>query len=51
MVDTIKFSQMTAGGDLAPGDFTPGLLAGANVLFSNPWTFLAPGSTAAKTSS
>ena len=48
MVDTIKFSQMMAGGDLAPGDFTPGLLAGANVLFSNPWTFLAPGSTAAR---
>ena len=48
MVDTIKFSQMTPGGDLAPGDFTPGLLAGANVLFSNPWTFLAPGSTAAR---
>ena len=46
MVDTIKFSQMTAGGDLAPGEKTPGLLAGANVLFNNPWTFLAPGSTA-----
>jgi hypothetical protein len=46
MVDTIKFSQMTAGGDLAPGEKTPGLLGGANVLFNNPWTFLAPGSTA-----
>lgn len=37
---------MTAGGDLAPGDTTPGLLGGANVLFNNPWTFLAPGTTA-----
>ena len=37
---------MTAGGDLAPGEKTPGLLGGANVLFNNPWTFLAPGSTA-----
>ena len=48
MVDTIKFSQMAAGGDLAPGEMTPGLLAGANVLFNNPWTFLAPGSTASR---
>ena len=50
MVDTIKFSQMTAGGDLAPGEMTPGLLnvmgTPSNVLFNNPWTFLAPGSTA-----
>lgn len=37
---------MTAGGDLAPDEKTPGLLAGGNVLFNNPWTFLAPGSTA-----
>jgi hypothetical protein len=36
---------MTAGGDLANNDLTPGLLAGGNVLFNNPWTFLAPGST------
>lgn len=46
MVDTIKFSQMTDGGDLANNEKTPGLLAGANVLFNNPWTFLPPGSTA-----
>ncbi len=39
---------MAAGGDLAPGEMTPGLLAGANVLFNNPWTFLAPGSTASR---
>ncbi len=45
MVDTIKFSQMTAGGDLSPEEKTPGLLAGSNVLFNNPWTFLAPGTT------
>lgn len=37
---------MMAGGDLANSDITPGLLAGANVLFNNPWTFLASGSTA-----
>lgn len=46
MVDTIKFSEMTAGGDLANDDKTPGLLGGANVLFNNPWTFLPPGTTA-----
>lgn len=36
---------MTAGGDLSPNEKTPGLLLGANVLFNNPWTFLAPGTT------
>ncbi len=46
MVDTIKFSEMTAGGDLANDNKTPGLLGGANVLFNNPWTFLPPGTTA-----
>jgi hypothetical protein len=46
MVDTIKFSQMTSGGDLANNEMTPGLQSGANVLFNNPWTFLAPGTTA-----
>lgn len=46
MVDTIKFSQMTDGGDLANNEKVPGLLGGANVLFNNPWTFLPPGNTA-----
>lgn len=46
MVDTIKFSQMTDGGDLANGEKTPGLLGGENVLFNNPWTFLPSGTTA-----
>src|SRR6202166_633616 len=46
MVDTIKFSQMTPGGDLGNDDKTPGLLNNANVLFNNPWTFLPPGTTA-----
>lgn len=46
MVDTIKFSQMTSGGDIENDDKTPGLKAGANVLFNNPWTFLKPGTTA-----
>ncbi len=50
MVETIKFSEMNPGGDLAPGDETPGLLTGANVLFENPWTFLAPGTTAERPS-
>jgi hypothetical protein len=46
MVNTIKFSEMTPGGDLANDEKTPGLLSGANVLFNNPWTFLPPGTTA-----
>jgi hypothetical protein len=47
-IETIKFSQMTAGGDLGNNNQTPGLLSGGNVLFNNPWTFLAPGSTASR---
>jgi len=46
MVDTIKFSQMTNGGDINNDNQVPGLLGGANVLFNNPWTFLPPGTTA-----
>jgi hypothetical protein len=45
-IQTIKFSQMTPGGDIANNDQVPGLLSGGNVLFNNPWTFLPPGSTA-----
>jgi hypothetical protein len=45
MVDTIKFSQMTSGGDIGTDAKTPGLLGGANVLYNNPWTFLAAGPT------
>lgn len=45
-IETIKFSQMNAGGDLPNNSKTPGLLASENVLFNNPWTFLASGSTA-----
>ena len=45
MVDTIKFSEMTDGGDIENNERTPGLEGGANVLFNNPWTFLAPGGT------
>lgn len=48
MVDTIKFSQMTDGGDIDNNKKTPGLKSGANVLFNNPWTFLPPGDTAAR---
>lgn len=47
-IDTIKFSQMTDGGDLSNNEKTPGILAGGNVLFNNPWTFLPPGSTASR---
>lgn len=46
MVDTIKFSQMTDGGDIDNNKKTPGLKDGGNVLFNNPWTFLPPGTTA-----
>lgn len=46
MVDTIKFSQMTDGGDIDNNKKVPGLKAGGNVLFNNPWTFLPPGTTA-----
>lgn len=45
MVSTIKFSEMTPGGDLPKDSKTPGLLSGINVLFNNPWTFLAAGTT------
>lgn len=46
MVQTIKFSQMTDGGDLLPGQKTPSLLLGENVLSNNPNTFLPNGTTA-----
>lgn len=45
MVNTIKFSEMVDGGDIANNNKVPGLLGG-NVLFNNPWTFLPPGTTA-----
>lgn len=48
MVDTIKFSQMNAGGDIENDDKTPGLKTGANVLFNNPWLFLASGPTSTR---
>lgn len=37
---------MTDGGDIDNNKKTPGLKAGDNVLFNNPWTFLPPGTTA-----
>lgn len=39
---------MISGGALSNNDKTPGLEGGVNVLFDNPWTFLAPGNTAAR---
>lgn len=48
MVNTIKFSQMTDGGDIDNNKKVPGLKQGDNVLFNNPWTFLPPGDTASR---
>lgn len=45
-IQTIKFSQMTAGGYLTTSEQIPGLLSGGNVLFTQPWAFLPPGTTA-----
>lgn len=39
---------MTSGGDIGNDAKTPGLQAGENVLFNNPWTFLAEGTTATR---
>lgn len=48
MVNTIKFSEMTPGGDLTNGEQIPGLLLGGNVLIDVPWTFLAAGATGSR---
>lgn len=45
-IETIKFSQMTDGGDIDNNKKVPGLKDGVNVLFNNPWTFLPSGTTA-----
>lgn len=45
MVNTIKISEMTDGGDLEPNQRTAGLEAGENVTFSNPFPLLPPGNT------
>ena len=47
MVDTRKFSQFIAAGDLANTDQTVGI-DGGNAIFTNPWVFYAPGNTAAR---
>jgi hypothetical protein len=46
MVDTIKISEMTDGGDIKNDDITAGLRDGGNRKFNNPWLFLPPGTTA-----
>ncbi len=46
MVDTIKFSEFATGGDLSNDKITVGLGTGGNTQYNNPWTFLAPGTTA-----
>lgn len=47
MVDTIKFSQFTDGGNLEPNQTTVGLDSGGtiNTRFTNPFPLLAPGTT------
>lgn len=48
MVNTIKFSEMAQGGDLATDDKTAGLKGGQNVMFNNPNPNLEPGTTATR---
>jgi hypothetical protein len=50
MVNTRKFSEFVDGGDIQNDETTVGLAAGANTKFNNPWTFLAPGTTAERPS-
>jgi hypothetical protein len=48
MVNVVKFSQFTNGGNLDNNDITVGLGGSApyyNAQYTNPWTFLAPGTT------
>lgn len=47
MVDTIKFSEFTDGGDLSPNQTTVGLdnTNTVNTRFNNPFPLLSPGST------
>lgn len=47
MVDTIKFSEFSSGGDLSNDKTTVGLdgTLTINTKYNNPWTFLAPGTT------
>ncbi len=45
MVDTIKFSEFSAGGDLENDNITVGIKDGTNTQFNNPWTFLPEGTT------
>jgi hypothetical protein len=48
MVNVVKFSQFTNGGDLANDEITVGLGGSApyyNAYYNNPWTFLPPGTT------
>lgn len=47
-INTIKFSEFASGGDLQNNETTVGLYSGSNAQFNNPWTFLAPGTTAAR---
>lgn len=45
---TKKFSEFLDGGDLENSNTTVGLKTADNAKFNNPWTFLAPGNTAAR---
>lgn len=46
VVLTKKFSEFVVGGDLPNNAITVGLGNNANTQYNNPWTFLAPGTTA-----
>ena len=46
MVNVIKFSEFDDGGDLENDEITVGYGDSGNLQFNNPWTFLAPGTTA-----
>lgn len=48
MVSVLKFSEFANAGNLSNNEITVGLHGGVNAYFNNPWTFLAPGSTATR---
>lgn len=48
MVDTIKISEMTDGGDLSQGNVLPGISGGANFKYTAGTQFLSPFTTATR---
>lgn len=47
-ISTITFSKFASAGDIKNDSITVGLDSGTNAKFNNPWTFLPPGTTAAR---